>query len=281
MFIQNDQNFQEYMRDISQYPRIDSKREQELAKIIQSNNDEVIVKAARDEFILANLRLVIKYALSLYESVANVSDVKLSLMDLISEGNLALMRAVDLFDPKHDAKFSTYATLGIVRRMRRAIQNSRFIKIPTYHGQHIAKFLELKKTHGKDITDKMLLEQMNITPYLLKVIKNEIEHGLANFVQIDDLVDVLPADNEDAIELMINNERKELVLQIIKTMPIKYQEVLLFKFWGKTYITLEKLVSKYGLTRQAIECRTHTALGKLKQKIREKIAIEQLKEKKR
>jgi len=84
----NDLMFQRYMDDIQRYPLITAEKEKELANIIQTSDDPKKVTVAKEELVVANLKLVVKYALDYYSRLKNVDDVNVSLMDLINEGNI-------------------------------------------------------------------------------------------------------------------------------------------------------------------------------------------------
>jgi len=110
-----------YMREISCYDLLTAEQEIELSKRISNGDDE-----ARQNMIQANLRLVVKIA-------RRYLGRKLALGDLIEEGNLGLMRAVEKFDIAHGCRFSTYATWWIRQSVERAIMNqSRTIRVPVH-----------------------------------------------------------------------------------------------------------------------------------------------------
>jgi len=98
-----------------------AKEEQDLARQIHAGDPE-----AREKMIQANLRLVVSIA-------KNYINRGLSLMDLIEEGNVGLLRAVEKFDPKEECRFSTYATWWIKQSIRRALTNTvKTVRIPSY-----------------------------------------------------------------------------------------------------------------------------------------------------
>jgi DNA-directed RNA polymerase sigma subunit (sigma70/sigma32) len=121
-----------YLREIGQTPLITPKEEIVLAKRIKKGD-----KSAREEMIKANLRLVVKIARD-YENYG------LPLLDLISEGNIGLMKAVERFDPKKGAKLSTYAAWWIKQMIRRAISDqSKTIRLPVHVGD---KLLHIRRS---------------------------------------------------------------------------------------------------------------------------------------
>ena len=266
--------FKAYLKDISYYPLIDANKEKELATIIKHSDDIKVIEKAKEELINANLRLVVKYALQYYNKVIAFTYVRLTLMDFIAEGNIALIRCVESFDPEiFKTKFSTYATKAIKRKIQRAIQNSRFIRVPFHHYSGFSKINQLKTQYGDNITDEILLKEMDVTPEMLEMIKNEISYDMAHFVQIDDILEIIPANNKTQDK---DNELKEYVLSKINEMKPKDQDVLFFKLFGND-ISGSEIAKKQGVSRQAIDFRFKKALKILKQKIKEDKAMDKIK----
>ena len=116
------------MREISETPLLTSKEEVELAALIKKGDQD-----ARTRMIKANLRLVVKIA-------QDYSNYGLPLMDLISEGNIGLMKAVERFDPAKGGKLSTYGSWWIKQSIKRALANqSKTIRLPVHMVDKIAK----------------------------------------------------------------------------------------------------------------------------------------------
>ena len=115
-----------YLRDINQTPLLTAQQEKELGTRVQQGDME-----ARDLMIRSNLRLVV--------SVAKIYNNRgLSLLDLIEEGNLGLLKAVQEFDPGRETRFSTYATWWIKQAIRRALVNTaKTVRIPSYLAEKI------------------------------------------------------------------------------------------------------------------------------------------------
>ena len=141
-----------YMQNIGQYPLVSTDEEVELAEKIK-NGDAQTSADARAKLIRSNLRLVVKIA-------HDFKGLGLPLLDLISEGNIGLMRAVEKFDPSKGAKLSSYAAWWIKQSMRRALANqARTIRIPVQSASKISKIQAAKakltenlgqgETHGE------------------------------------------------------------------------------------------------------------------------------------
>ena len=138
-----------YLRQISTIPLITVKEEIELADRIKNGDDK-----ARETMITANLRLVVKIA-------KEYSNIGLSLLDLINEGNIGLMKAVERFDPSKGGKLSTYAAWWIKQSIKRALANqSKTIRLPVHMVDRVTQIrktsAELAERLGRDPTDDEL-----------------------------------------------------------------------------------------------------------------------------
>src|ERR1700675_1071936 len=146
-----------YLREIGQIPLLTPQEEIELAARIKKGDRE-----ARALMIKANLRLVVKIA----HDYANLG---LPLLDLISEGNIGLMKAVERFDPAKGGKLSTYAAWWIKQSIKRALANqSKTIRLPVHLVDKISKMrrtaMKLQEVFGREPTDEELAEEMGMSP---------------------------------------------------------------------------------------------------------------------
>jgi len=149
-----------YMKEIMEYPLLTQEQEKVLVDRISKEEDGALCEEARDRLIKSNLRLVVKLAQEFTGRGVHFSD-------LISEGNLGLMRAIDKFDPSHGAKFSSYAALWIKQYMRRAMcDQTGAIHIPVHAVAQISKFkratVKLTEKLGRTPTDKELAKELSI-----------------------------------------------------------------------------------------------------------------------
>ena len=154
-FEDNDNGFQLYLREIGAYPLITVQEEVRLARKIKRGDKE-----ARATMIRANLRLVVKIA-------RDYSNFGLPLLDLISEGNIGLMKAVERFDPKKGGKLSTYAAWWIKQSIKRALANqSKTIRLPVHLVDKIAKLRrvsnQMTEELGREPTDEELAEEVGM-----------------------------------------------------------------------------------------------------------------------
>ncbi|MFM8763352.1 MAG: RNA polymerase sigma factor RpoD/SigA, partial [Spartobacteria bacterium] len=154
-FEDNDNGFQLYLREIGEYPLITVQEEVKLARRIKRGDKE-----ARAIMIRSNLRLVVKIA-------RDYSNFGLPLLDLISEGNIGLMKAVERFDPKKGGKLSTYAAWWIKQSIKRALANqSKTIRLPVHLVDKIAKLRrvsnQMTEELGREPTDEELAEEVGM-----------------------------------------------------------------------------------------------------------------------
>src|SRR5216110_464423 len=153
---EGDSGLSKYLREIGQIPILTPEQEIELAAKIKRGN-----AAARERMILSNLRLVVTIA-------HDYVDLGLSLLDLISEGNIGLTKAVERFDPTKGAKLSTYAMWWIKQCIKRALANqSKTIRVPVHMVDKISKMRRaanrLLEEFGREPTDEELGEDLGIS----------------------------------------------------------------------------------------------------------------------
>src|ERR1700688_4920832 len=152
----SDTSIKLYLREIMRVPLLTPQDEITLAARIKKGDSE-----ARAWMIKANLRLVVKIA----HDYANLG---LPLLDLISEGNIGLMKAVERFDPKKGGKLSTYGSWWIKQSIKRALANqSKTIRLPVHLVDKISKMrrvaMKLQEELGREPTDEELAEELGIT----------------------------------------------------------------------------------------------------------------------
>jgi RNA polymerase primary sigma factor len=157
-------SLQLFLRDISQRPLLTASEEVELAKRIEKGDT-----SAKNRMIESNLRLVVSNA-------KRYRGLGLPFLDLIQEGIIGLIRAVEKFDHRRGFKFSTYATWWIRQAMQRAVQQqSRTIRIPVHVGQELARVRsaerKLASALGREPTDEEVAEQVGLTPAQLSELR--------------------------------------------------------------------------------------------------------------
>jgi len=268
---QKDPLLQQYMADIRNIPMLDAKREKELSYVIHHSTNKEAIRIAKEEMTNANLKLVIKFAIKYYNRIRRYADFNISLMDLISEGNIGLMRAVELFDADlFDNRFSTYAVPNICRYMDTCIKNSRFIRVPRNHYKHFSEYNKVRDEYGSDIDDDTIIEKMGITSNMFKMIKSEQrEHMVVSAEDSDaqEFIQNIAAVDQKSWECVDGMDLREYLYTKIKKLKEKDQDIIFFTFFGNKSMTLGEIGNMSGVSRQAIEQRYPRAMQKLRDSV--------------
>jgi RNA polymerase primary sigma factor len=226
--------------------------------------------AARDHLIMANTRLVISVA-------KKYRGRGVPFHDLIQEGNLGLMRAVDKFDPGRGYKFSTYATWWIRQAVTRALADqARTIRLPVHMGESISKInrtaSQMEQDRGRPPSPEEIANEMGLKPrrvrWMLKVarrpmslqrpIGEEKDSELGSFIEDDEA----PSPSEAAEQTMLRITLEEL----LSTLSPREARILRMRFGlqdGYRY-TLEEVGERFGLTRERIRQIEKQALRRLR-----------------
>jgi RNA polymerase primary sigma factor len=255
-----------YLREIGTYPLLTLEQEQELAHRIKAGQAE-----ARCELCEANLRLVVSIA-------KRYSGKGLPFLDLIQEGNLGLLRAVEKFDADRGFKFSTYATWWIRQAITRAIADqSRLIRIPVHMVENINRLLHLQRQvqqeKGRDLTDEELAVLSDITIHRLRQIR-QAAHDLVSIdkpvgEEEDSLLgDFIPdMDTPSPVSQVEFILLREQLKNLIHQLPPREEAVIRLRFGmddGRPR-TLEEVGHQFKVTRERIRQIEAKAIRKLRQ----------------
>ena len=260
-----DATIKEYLKEIDESPLLTWDDEKELALAVQEENDLY----ARERLVRSNLRLVVNIA-------KKFSGRGLTLGDLIEEGNLGLLRAVDTFDPDHGVRFSTYSAWWIKQAIKRAIlSNSQPIHIPTYMVELINQWrqvyaeqeLRLGRTVSLDemaTAMKVPLRKARAIRDIVSVVDNGFQHdsGEEN-VGLDEAIvdDTIMTPEED----LGTNEELAKALELLDEIEPREAEVLRLRFGldGSEPLTLKQIGEKLDLTRERVRQLQQNALAQL------------------
>ena len=259
-----------YMGEIAQIPLVNKKEEAELAEAIHSTDDERH-EDARTTLIKANLRLVVKIA-------HDFKGLGLPLLDLISEGNIGLMRAVEKFDPAKGAKFSSYAAWWIKQSMRRALANqSRTIRIPVQSAGKINKIktvrMRLAEELGRDPSDAEIAEHLDfsertVSGLRLADLRTISLHDPIQQGEEGEFQDIIPDRHAMTPDQIIGDiESVFRLMDLLDKLDERERKILEMRFGlrgGKT-LTLEEVSQQIGRTRERVRQIQNQALTKLKQ----------------
>ncbi len=260
-----------YLREAVETELLTPAEEVVLAGRIQAGD-----AAAREHMIKANLRLVVKIARE-YE------DFGLPLLDLINEGNIGLMRAVERFDPTKGAKLSTYAAWWIKQSIKRALSNqSKSIRLPIHVVQELARMKRAESRMESDLgrlpTHAELAAEMNVEVEDIQrwreaaaIGATSLDAPLGNDPDSSRVADVIA----DEAALMpwdgVSKETNaELVRELVDTLNAREQKILRERFAldGGEPRTLEDIGMDFGLTRERIRQLEAAALKKLRDRLR-------------
>lgn len=257
-----------YLRDISEVALLTPSEEVELAARIQAGDE-----FARDRMIRANLRLVVKIA-------KDYDGLGLPLLDMINEGNIGLMRAVERFDPNKGAKLSTYAAWWIKQAIRRSLANQgKTIRLPVHLVDRVAKIrrtsIKLHEELGREPTDAEIAEVLGMTAERVTELITASYRPTSLDAPIGEdgetqLQDVVPDQNTmTSYEEHEQKTRHELIRKLIKTLDERELTIIRFRFGldGGAERTLEEVGERFGVTRERIRQIQNSALGKLRKAI--------------
>jgi len=255
-----------YLKDIKNLPRISEKKEVELSNIILNSDNEEEVDNAVKEMVEGNVMLAVKYAFNYHRRYSN----SLSKMDLIAEANAGLVKAARKYDATTGNRFSTYAVRSICSHMDRAIQNSRFVRIPLSHFKYLSELRKLLEKHGENISDEELIMELGVTVSMLNSLKNDLDNKTILTLNnessaLDVTMDISTDDPSKNIQL---GELRGELKECIETLSPMEKEIVMYKHFSETDMTYEEIASKYGVTRQRIGQIHNKALKKLKRHLK-------------
>ncbi|MDB4403718.1 MAG: RNA polymerase sigma factor RpoD/SigA [Akkermansiaceae bacterium] len=254
-----------YMREIMKTDLITPEKEIELADRISKGDGK-----AREHLIKANLRLVVKIA-------RDYSDYGLPLADLISEGNIGLMKAVDKFDPEKGGKLSTYAAWWIKQSIKRALSNqSKTIRLPVHMIDKLAKVRRISALLSEDLgrlpTNEELSEELGIPlkklvllkQYAMRPVSLDAPLGDDDGTHLGEMVQ-----DEKAVDPSMTLENSNLhgeLDELLDSLDEREAHIIDHRFGlnGKKPLTLEEISRDFGVSRERIRQVQNIALAKMK-----------------
>ena len=271
---ESDFGLKRYLQEIGQFSLLTPQQEVELAKKIKKGD-----AAARERMINANLRLVVTIA-------RDYANLGLPLLDLISEGNIGLTKAVERFDPTKGAKLSTYAMWWIKQSIKRALANqSKTIRVPVHLVDKVAKVrrvsLQMSDELGREPTDEELGEEIGIASEKVARLKSvgirpaSLDAPIAD----DDSTEFAEVIGDDEaqtpFELLRDKNLLGEVEGLLEVLDHRERKIISQRFGldGGKPKTLEDVGEDFGITRERIRQIQNIALAKLRRALikREKI----------
>jgi len=255
-----------YLNQINSAPLLTADREKELARRVIRENDP----SAREEMVRSNLRLVVNIA-------KNYTNRGLALQDLIEEGNIGLLKAVEGFNPELNIRFSTYASWWIKQAIKRALINSvQPIHIPAYMVEMIAKWkqaiAEMEDILGRMPNLEELAKHMKMSVKKVRIIHRAVrafhsptqsqiteEDGQALHEMLRDDRSLTPDD------IVLNRDEVRTIYMLLNKIDQREAEILKLRFGLENGqpLTLKEIGDKVGLTRERVRQIETEALRKL------------------
>ena len=264
-----------YLREIGREKLLTPDEEVQLARRIKRGD-----KAARERMITANLRLVVKIA-------TDYANMGLPLTDLISEGNIGLMKAVERFDPKKGGKLSTYAVWWIKQSIKRALANqSKMIRVPVHQGEKMAKVRRLAERMtidlGREPSDEELADEVGLTAAKVAELKTPASRPASLDALIGQgngdtaLGEVIPDENAaDPFLELREKDLREGLAGLLAVLTPRERTIMRLRYGlgGARERTLEEIGVKLGITRERIRQIQVVALKKLRREMGRKEAV--------
>jgi RNA polymerase primary sigma factor len=267
----NDTAMKAYLREISETPLLTPRQEIELARKIRNGDQK-----ARDLMISANLRLVVTIA-------RDYADYGLPLLDLISEGNIGLVKAVERFDETKGAKLSTYAVWWIRQCIKRALSNhGKLVRLPVHLGEKMSRMrrvaLQMSEELGREPTDDELgteigmstekiaeLRAVGIRPASLDAPISE--DGLTEFGE-----SVADEEAQTPFELLRDKDLRGKVDGLLEELNGREKKIIAerFGFGGRKRKTLQEVGDALGVSRERIRQLENIAIVKLRRAFSQK-----------
>lgn len=261
---------QRYLIEVGRYPILTPEEELEIAKHYQEYHD----KESAQKMVLANLRLVVKIAIEYRSAFYNI-------LDLIQEGNLGLLRAVQKYDVERGVRFTSYAAWWVrAYVLKYILDNFRLVKVGTTQAQkklffNLMKEKEKIEKMGFDASARLISENLDVKEK--EVVEMQKRLG-AREVELDaprkDFegalnMDFIPVDQESADDQTEREQLKEILLknldEFTSALKEKEKEVFSQRLFSEVPKTLQEMADKYGITRERmrqIETRVVTKMQK-------------------
>lgn len=262
-------NLQLYVNEIRRTPLLSVEEEIKLAARIKRGD-----KAARDHMIKANLRLVVKIAY-------DYKEMGLPLMDLISEGNLGLIKAVERFDPAKGGKLSTYAAWWIKQSMKRALANqSKTIRLPVHLVDKIARMRRtvaaLTDEFGREPTNDEIAWEMQMPVNKIALLKTvsvrpaSLDAPVGEDQDSATLGDLVGDENTVAPDADLGERNlRDNLRAMVDSLDPRESAIIKMRFGldGHSELTLEEVGKKFKVTRERIRQLEYLALSKIRRQM--------------
>ncbi len=249
-----------YLQDVKKVPLLTRSKELELARKARKGDEK-----AKEKLVSANLRFVVSIA-------KQYQNQGFSLMDLIAEGNIGLLKAVERFDPEAGNHFISYAVWWIRQSIMKALsEKSRTIRLPLNQVSTlfaVEKVEDVLTNEGENVSIKKIAEKLNIEDDKVSNVLNAASEIQSLDMPLSDnsfLGDILPDDSETPVDIALKMDVKDIINTAISTLSEKEQKVIKLRFGlldGKEMSLLE-IGKRFNLTKERIRQIEKRALQKI------------------
>ncbi|MCX8058709.1 MAG: RNA polymerase sigma factor RpoD/SigA [Spirochaetes bacterium] len=256
--------FKSYYKDVNRYPLLERDEEERLARLAKEGDLK-----AKEKLINSNLRFVVSIA-------KKYQNKGLSMMDLIAEGNVGLLNAIEKFDPDRGYHFISYAVWWIRQAILKAIsEKTRMVRLPlnkTNELIHIERYLNKNEDLGINPNIDKISEDLSISKDSLETILTFSKEFISLEEKISDNSDsslfyeFIPDNSISPEEESENLHVKETINNILNTLTEREREVIMYRFglYGGEPLSLQEIGNKFNLTKERIRQIEKKALRKLK-----------------
>ena len=271
MAYDSDSSLKLYLREISKTPLLTVEEENELAERIKMGD-----AAAREHMIKANLRLVVKIA-------NDYSGYGLSLSDLVSEGNIGLMNAVERFDPEKGGKLSTYGAWWIKQSIKRALANqSKTIRLPIHMVDKIARMRRissiLAEALGREPTDEELAAELGLPRQKIAMLKQASQRPTSldapvNEGEATEYGEIISDESaSDPLEMLSDKNLHGEIDGLLSILNDRERRIIDERFGlnGLKPMLLEDVGREFGVSRERIRQLQNSALTKMRNALMKK-----------
>jgi len=271
MSYDSDSSMKIYLREISKTPLLTVQEENDLAERIRNGDSK-----AREHMIKANLRLVVKIA-------HDYSGYGLSLSDLISEGNIGLMNAVERFDPEKGGKLSTYGAWWIKQSIKRALANqSKTIRLPIHMVDKIARMRRISSTLaeelGREPTDDELATELGLPRQKIAMLKQASQRPASldapiNEGEATEYGEIISDETaSDPLEMLTDKNLHDQIGGLLSILNERERKIIdeRFGLTGLKPMLLEDVGREFGVSRERIRQLQNSALAKMRKALLKK-----------
>ena len=271
MAYDSDSSMKLYLREISRTPLLTIEEENALAARIKMGDQE-----ARDHMIRANLRLVVKIA-------HDYSGYGLSLSDLVSEGNIGLINAVERFDPEKGGKLSTYGAWWIKQSIKRALANqSKTIRLPIHMVDKIARMRRissiLAEALGREPTDEELATELGLPRQKIAMLKQAAQRPTSLDAPVNDgeateYGEIISDESaSDPLEMLSDKNLHDEIGGLLSILNERERRIIdeRFGLTGLKPMLLEDVGREFGVSRERIRQLQNSALAKMRKALMKK-----------